>query len=478
MGRKTLKPDICVIGAGSGGLTVSAAASAFGVDVVLIEKDKMGGDCLNTGCVPSKALIAAAKRARDVRAADEFGLAGKLGEVDFQAVHDHVHGVIAAIAPHDSVDRFTELGVQVIKGEAHFIDARTVVVGDTEIRARRFVVATGSSAAVPPIPGLKDVAYDTNETIFERTELPEHLIVIGGGPIGLELAQAHRRLGARVTVVEALTILSKDDRELVQVVRSQAIAEDIDLIENAKVTSVAKSGPDDQGVALTLDTGGGTRSITGSHLLVATGRRPNVAALGLDAAGIDFEPSGIVIDKGLRTTNRRVYAIGDAAGGLQFTHWAGYQAGLVIRSALFRMPVKENRDAAVWVTFTDPELAHVGLTETQARARHGTIRVLKFLLRENDRARAELKTNGLIKVTTTARGRILGADIVGAGAGEQIAIWALAISRRLKISAMAGVILPYPTLTESAKRVAVEYFRPSLNNRWLRRIIIFLQGFG
>ncbi|AXS39228.1 FAD-dependent oxidoreductase [Breoghania sp. L-A4] len=477
-----LTPDICVIGAGSGGLSVAAAAVAFGVDVVLVEKGKMGGDCLNYGCVPSKALVAAAKHAHGIREAAAFGVNAGDPQVDFARVHAHVHEVIASIAPHDSVERFEGLGVRVLQDEARFVDARTVSAGGHTIRARRFVIATGASPMVPPIPGLDDVSYLTNETIFDLTECPGHLVIIGGGPIGMELAQAFRRLGARVTVLEAMKALGKDDPDLAGIVLERLRAEGIDIREGAKVARVEQRGA---GVAVHVesDDAPAEAAIEGSHLLVATGRRPNLAGLDLDAAGIIHDRRGIIVDRGLRTSNRRVYAIGDVAageeaGGLQFTHVAGYHAGLVIRSILFRMPVHENRGIIPWVTFTDPELASAGLSEAEARARHSDIRVLSSAYAENDRARAERRTEGSIKVITDSRGRILGAAIAGANAGEIINMWALAVSQKMKIKAFTGFISPYPTMAEIGKRAAIGFYTPSLANPWLRRLIRFLRVFG
>lgn len=472
---EVLRPDICVIGAGSGGLSVAAAAAAFGAPVVLVEKGKMGGDCLNFGCVPSKALLAAGKRAEAVRGAAPFGVAAQRPAIDFAKVHAHVHGVIAAIAPNDSKERFTGLGVRVIAGAARFKDRRTVAVDDVEIRARRFVLATGSAPAAPPIPGLDQVPYLTNETIFDLTRAPEHLIVIGGGPIGLEMAQAHRRLGAEVTVLEALVPLAKDDPECAAIVLDRLIRDGVVIRSGVKVTRVER-GPK---VRVVLETTAGEETIEGSHLLVAAGRRPNVEGLDLEAAGIKHERRGIVVDKGLRTTNRRVYAIGDVAGGLQFTHVANYHAGLVIRSALFRLPAKTNDDGIPWVTFTDPELAQVGLTEAEAAKRHSrTIRVLRWPYHENDRAQAEREPHGHIKVVTAKNGRILGATIVGTHAGELITTWTLAIAQRLNVRAFAGIVVPYPTLAEVGKRAAISYYAGSLTSPLVRRIIAWLRRFG
>jgi pyruvate/2-oxoglutarate dehydrogenase complex dihydrolipoamide dehydrogenase (E3) component len=473
---ETLQPDICVIGAGSGGLSVAAAAAAFGVPVVLVERGKMGGDCLNYGCVPSKSLLAAAKHAAAYRRTPDFGVTYSAPTIDFAKVRAHVHGVIARIAPNDSTERFTGLGVRVIKGTAQFKDAATVVVDDAfEIKARRFVIATGSSPAIPPIPGLAETPHLTNETIFDLGECPAHLLVIGAGPIGLELAQAFRRLGAAVTVLEAAAPLAKDDPECAAIVLDQLARDGVAIRAGVAVRRVAGASGK---VQVVVGGAGQDETIEGSHLLVATGRAPNVADLGLDRAGIRFEPRGIVVDKRLRTTNKRVYAIGDVAGGLQFTHVANYHAGLVVRHALFRLPVAASNDALPRVTFTDPELAHVGLTEAEARARRYRFQVLRWPYHENDRAQAERTTEGHIKVIVTRRGRILGATIVGHDAGELIAAWSLAVGQRLNIRAIATTVLPYPTLGEIGKRAAITRYTGSLTSPMVRRIIAWLRRLG
>lgn len=471
---EVLTPDICVIGAGSGGLSVAAIAAAFGVSVVLIEKGKMGGDCLNYGCVPSKALIATAKSADAIRHADKYGIHVPDPVVDFQQVHDYVHSVIGAIAPNDSVERFTSMGVHVIEGAGKFINPRVVEVNGIRIRARRFVVSTGSSAAVPPIKGLDSVPYLTNETIFERTEGLEHLIIIGGGPIGMEMAQAHRRLGAQVTVVEAFKALAKDDPEMTEIVLEKLKEDGIVIREEVKIARVEKSG---SGVAVVLDNGKGEEEIiAGSHLLVAAGRKPNVDGLGLKEGRIRFDRA-IKVSTSMRTSNRRVYAIGDVSGSLQFTHMANYHAGLVIRAILFRMPVKENRNIIPWATYTDPEMAHVGYTEESARKKYRGIKVLRWPYAENDRAQTEGKTSGLIKVIVNKKGKILGASIVGYQAGEMINMWSLAISQKMNISAISGYISPYPTVTEISKRAAVTNLAGAAQNKWVQRVIKFLRRF-
>jgi len=471
-----LKPDICVIGGGSGGLSVAAAAAAFGVPVVLIEKHKMGGDCLNTGCVPSKALLAAARHAHAMREGEIFGVEAKTVTVDPGKVHDHVHAVIAAIAPVDSVERFTGLGVRVIKGEAKFKNKRTVTVGDVEIRARRFVIASGSSAAAPPIPGLDKVHYLTNESIFDLNALPKNLLIIGGGPIGLEMAQAFCRLGSEVTVVEAAQPMSKDDPECAAIVLAALEREGVVIRAGVKVLSAAHANDK---VSLTIEGADGEEKIEGTHLLVAAGRKTTVDGLGLDAAGIRTERGGISVNKRLRTSNSRVYAIGDcAAGQLQFTHAANYHAGLVIRNALFRLPVGVNNDVIPWVTYTEPELAQTGISEAEARKRGLAIRILRWPYHDNDRAQTERATHGHIKVIVSKSGKILGATIVGANAGELITTWTLAIAQKLNIRAMTGIVVPYPTLSEIGKRAAIDYFTPSLTSPWVRRIIGFLRIFG
>ncbi len=470
-----LTPDLCVIGAGSGGLSVAAGAAVLGVPTVLIEKGRMGGECLNTGCVPSKALIAAGKRAAAFRASASFGIKTPPADIAFDAVNDHVRRVIAAIAPNDSKERFSGLGVRVIAGAARFKDRNTAAVGhEVEIKARRFVIATGSVPALPPIAGLVDTPHFTNETIFDLRERPQHLIVIGAGPIGLELAQAFRRLGSEVTVLEAAQPLAKEDPECAAVVVDTLLREGVTIRSGVNIARVRGAGEQVE-VVLGGETG---ETIAGSHVLVATGRRANVEGLALEAAGIRHERTGIVVDRRLRTTNPKVYAIGDVAGALQFTHVANHQAGLVLRHALFRLPVDMNMNTIPRVTFTDPELAHVGLDERQARERYQSIRVLRWPYHENDRAQAERETAGHIKVVTTKRGKVLGATIVGAAAGELITAWTLAVVRGLNVRVFAGIVVPYPTLAEIGRRAALGFFTPRLTSVWVRRLLGLLRRLG
>lgn len=474
---EVLTPDICVIGAGSAGLTVAAASAAFGTSVVLIEKGEMGGDCLNTGCVPSKALIAAARHAHMMGEGTPFGIKPVQAQLNFSAMMQHVRDTIAAIAPNDSVERFTGLGVTVLKSTARFTDRRTVEAGDKLIRARRFVIATGTRPALPPIPNLDAVPYLTNETIFDLKRRPNRLIVIGGGPIGLEMAQAFRRLGSEVTVLEAVKALAKDDRELSTLLLARLRGEEIDIREGVRIARVTRRGR--TGVRVTLEADGDDpEHLDGTHLLVAAGRRPVVADLGLKEAGIAFDTAGIKVNNTLRTRNRRVYAIGDVAGGPQFTHWAGYHGGLVVRSILFRFGGRVRPDILPWVTYTDPELAHVGLTEDEAFRRHRHVRVLRWPFAENDRAQTERDTEGLVKVLTTKSGKIIGADILGRDAGELIAPYAMAVAEGLTVKSFINTVMPYPTRSEAARRAAVQFYAPKLDSPWVRRVVGLLRKLG
>ena len=456
----TLTPDICVIGGGSGGLTVAAGAAQLGANVVLIEAEEMGGDCLNYGCVPSKALLAAAHAAAAAKAAGRFGITFEPPAIDRLEVAKHIAGVIGGIAPHDSVARFEGLGVTVIRDRAAFASADSVVAGGKRIVAKRFVIATGSRPVVPPLAGLDRIPYLTNETIFACTDPIAHLLVIGGGPIGVELAQAQARLGAKVTLVEMARLMPKDDPDLVAFVRQALGADGVDIREGTSVVRVEK-GADAITVHLARNDGA-TETISVSHVLVAVGRRPNSDGLALDKAGVELAGAAIKVDRRLRTSNSRVFAIGDCAGGPAFTHVAGYHGGIVLRNILFRLPAKVNPDIIPWVTFSEPELAYVGLAESAARARFKDVRVEQLDFDANDRARTERRAEGRIKLVLRANGQILGVGIVGPQAGDLLAPWCLAIARGLKLSAIAGLLLPYPTLSEISKRVAGNYYAPRL----------------
>ncbi len=470
----TLEADICVIGAGSAGLVVAAGAAQMGATVVLIEKGRMGGDCLNFGCVPSKAMLAAGRMAAMGARAAAMGVAYAEPEIDFAAVQDHVAGVIAAIAPMDSVARFEGLGVRVLQEEARFVARNRVAAGGHEIRARRFVIATGSRPMVPPIPGMDSIEYLTNESLFANREAPSHLVVIGAGPIGLEMAQAHHNLGSRVTVFEMAEPLGTEDPETVALLIERLRADGIDIRARTRVTAVARGA---HGIDVSFDSVGGPGSVTGSHLLVAAGRVPVTEGLGLAVAGVATAPGGIVVDARMRTSNPKIYAIGDVSGGPQFTHVAGFQAGIALRNILFRWPARANARAIPHVTYTDPELAHIGLTEAEARAR-GPVTILRWPFAENDRAQTERDLEGLVKVIAGRRGKVLGASILGAGAGDLIMPWVLAIAAGLKLGTLAGVIAPYPTRSEAGKRAAFLYYLPSLSSPRVKRLVRFLARFG
>jgi len=423
----------------------------IGAKVVLLEGHKMGGDCLNYGCVPSKALLHA----------------GRAG-MGWKAAHDHVHATIATIEPHDSVERFKGLGVQVIQEYGSFINPREVQAGAHIIRARRFVIATGSSPFVPQIPGLENIPFETNETIFDLKEKPGHLLVIGGGPIGMEMAEAHRALGCEVTVIEGMKAFGKDDPELAGVVLEKLRGDGIAVEEDAMAAEI-RGEPG----AIEVEVKDG-RIFKGTHLLMAVGRSPNTERLALDKAGIEPTRGGIKVDAGLRTTNRRVYAIGDVAAGLQFTHVAGYHAGVIIRSMLFGLPSKAKTAHIPWVTYTSPELAQVGLTEAEARQTHGdALEVVRFDFSGNDRAIATGRTTGLAKAMVV-KGRPVGVSIVGPGAGELINLWALVLANGLKMSHVAAMVSPYPTMGEINKRVAGAYFSPRLFDKPLVKRIVGL----
>jgi pyruvate/2-oxoglutarate dehydrogenase complex dihydrolipoamide dehydrogenase (E3) component len=463
-----INTDICVFGGGSGGLSVAAGAAQMGAQTVLVEGHKMGGDCLNYGCVPSKALLAAAERAHMGRGNKPFGVAATRPKVDFAAVMGHVRETIEAIEPVDSVERFSGLGVRVIEETGKFIGRNKLQAGDMTITAKRFVIATGSTAAVPNIRGLKSVPYLTNETIFTLTRQPKHLLIIGGGPIGAEMAQAFCRLGSAVTLVEADKVLGREDQELSAHVKSQLVEDGIELVEGARIASVKQMG-----TKTLMKLQGGTE-IAGDALLVAAGRKPNLDALNLAKAGVavsDGAQPHIKVDKRLRSSNKKIFAIGDVNGGPQFTHAAGYQAGLVIRNILFFLPAKVNFAALPRVTYTNPELASVGLSEAEAREKYAAIKVLRWPFEENDRARAERDMRGMVKIITTRNGRILGASIVGKGAGDLLAPWTMALAQGLPISAMAGVISPYPTRGEASKRAAGDYYTPTLFGPRTRKVV-------
>ena len=463
---KKIKTDLCIIGAGPGGLSVAAAAVQLGVSVTLVERGKMGGDCLNYGCVPSKALLAAAKAAYLVGKSDRFGVhCGDL-QVDFAKAMQHVQDVINTLADNDSVARFEGMGVKVIQAAGRFIDQRTLQAGDYEISGK-FIIATGATAVIPDIEGLDKVPFHTNETIFNLTNRPDHLLVIGGGAIGCELAQAFAMLGVKVSLIEKGAILRHEEADLVAILREEMQNQGVKLYEHSHLHHIEGQH---ENIEMTITHDQQQQTIRGSHLLVATGRRPNIKQLNLNAAAVAHSDRGINVNKRLRTSNKRIYAIGDVIGGFQFTHLANYHAGIIIRNLLFKLRTKVDYHALSWVTYTYPELAHVGVT---ANKHH--YRVVEWPFDGNDRAHTELKTIGKIKVITNKKGRILGVSILGHNAGELILPWVMAIQDKKTMRRFTNITIPYPTFSEISKAVANEYYKPLLFSKTTRRIVKFLQ---
>ena len=434
--------DIVIIGGGSGGLVVASAAAQLKAKVALVERDRLGGDCLWFGCVPSKSFIHASRVAYEVKNAARFGIHTQPPEIEFAKAMGHVQQVIKNIEPHDSPERFRGLGVEVIFGEGQFIDEKTFEVNGQKLTARAFVVSTGSRPAIPPIEGLKEAEFYTNEQVFSITELPKSLAIIGAGPIGCELGQSFSRLGSEVTIISSRDrILPKEDPEAALVVEQQLELEGIKILRQARAEKVeivdGKKQITAAGHAITVD-----------KILVSAGRTPNVESLNLKAAGVEVAKHGIKVNEKLQTTNPKIYACGDVIGGYQFTHVAGYEAVVVLTNALFFPFSKADYRVIPWATFTDPELARVGLTEDQARKRYGKgIYVLKQLFSGVDRAQAEAATVGFAKIITLGNGQILGAHIVGPSAGELIHEVVLAMSKKLPVSALTGIHV-YPTLSE------------------------------
>lgn len=471
---ETVVCDIAILGGGAGGLSLAAGAAQLGAQVVLVESGKMGGDCLNYGCVPSKALLHAAKAAQHMRDAEALGVHAQAIEINFSEVMQHVHASIEHLAEHDAVARFEALGVRVIQASGKFIDAQTLEAGSCQIKAKRFVIATGSHAFVPPIPGLDSVPYKTHETIFNLLALPSHLIIIGGGPIGCELAQAFVMLGSNVTILESAQILPYDDDDAVSIVRESLISRGICIYENIRVErveSVVSNGH--QGISVFIETEGEQIQLEGTHLLVAAGRRANVADLGLNAARVQYSERGIQVDTRLRSSNKKIYAIGDVTGGLQFTHMANYHAGVALRNILFKLPAKVDTQAVPWVTYTEPELAHVGMRIKDIKNPQDVI-ITTSPVAENDRAVVSREIVGTITVITNKKGRVLGVTIVGSSAGELILPWVIAVRTKQSLRLFTDTIIPYPTLSEMSKRVAGEFYKPRLFSQSVRRLVRFL----
>lgn len=467
--------DIAVIGAGAGGLSVAASAAQLGAKVVLIESHQMGGDCLNVGCVPSKSLLAASRLATVYHHSSKMGVDMQKPSIDFAGVMNYVADVVQAIAPNDSVERFTGLGVQVIQATAQFQDARTLRAGDQTITAKRIVIATGSAPAIPPIPGLDSVTYYTNETIFSLKEKPAHLIIIGGGPIGCELAQAFHNLQVKVTILEAFTILPKDEPTLVAIIREQLTKQGVHLYEETKIHRIMTVNNQ---ITVAIEKNGQHETMTGSHLLIAAGRRANVEGLLLEKAGIEYSNKGIKTDRYLRTTNKHVYALGDVVGGYQFTHVANYHAGIIIKNILFRLFATVDYYAIPWVTYLHPELAHVGLTNAEALKKYPDAKTLEVSLSDIDRAHTDSELTGKINIAVTKKGKVLGVSILAPHAGELILPWVMMIREGKTLRSLIDAIVPYPTYSELSKRIASEFYKPIVFSSTVKWIVKCLRLLG
>jgi pyruvate/2-oxoglutarate dehydrogenase complex dihydrolipoamide dehydrogenase (E3) component len=453
--------DIGILGGGAAGLTVAAGAAQFGAKTVLIEKkEKLGGDCLHYGCVPSKSLIRTAGVWSLAGRAREFGLPVlELPAVDLGAVMDRVQGVIDKIQEHDSPERFCKLGAEVQFGPPRFRDDHVVEVDGKRYAAKAWVIATGSRPALPPVEGLTEVPYWTNETVFSQRTLPSRLLVLGGGAIGVEMAQAFQRLGSKVTVVEFLDqLMGPEDRDVGEMIKGRLEAEGMTVLTGTKAARAEAEGSTIRLSVTPAKGKGETRVLEADALLVATGRRPNIEDLGLENAGVTFTPRGIPTDARVRTNQKHIYACGDINGQFPFTHVAGYEGGVALTNAVMHLPRKVDYTKVPWCTYTDPEVASVGLNEKRAQKEGEEYRVLEENFVENDRALAEGEPLGKIKVLVSPKGKIMGCQIIGAHAGELIHEWIAAMAGGTKLSTLAGAIHAYPTLAEISKRAAGSYY--------------------
>ncbi len=469
--------DLIAIGGGTAGLVTAAGGASLGLKVALVEREQLGGDCLWTGCVPSKALIASAKLAHQMRHAERLGLAGASPHHVFESVMERMRAARATVAHHDDSERFRKLGIDVVFGNATVKTPRDVVVDGRTLSSPRLVVATGSSPAVPPIPGLAEAGYLTHLDAFDQNTLPSRIAVLGAGPIGLEFAQVYARLGAKVTVFEMFPrALPREDAEASQAILKALVAEGITIHTGTKVESVGS--------------GAGAKSVQGrtqsgeeicedvDEVFVATGRRPNGLGLGLESIGVELSNGAVKVDASLRSTVPGIWAAGDVAGGLQFTHVADYQAKLVLRNSVFPFSSKANYDAVPWVTYTDPEVARVGLTEDEASQREKSVKVYRYDFADLDRAIVDGHDNGFVKIVTRANGKILGASIVASGAGELIMSIVIAMQNGIPLKKLSRAVFPYPTMAEGIKRTADSYYREKFAGRsgdMLRQVVRWLK---
>ncbi|HEY4252793.1 MAG TPA: FAD-dependent oxidoreductase [Roseomonas sp.] len=468
--------DVAVIGAGAAGLQIAAIAAGLGLRVALAERGRMGGTHLNTGCIPAKALSAAAKAAAGIRDARRFGIHLPPPEIDWTQIRAHVQGAIARAAPNAAAARLHGMGVEVVAAAAHFVAPDEIEAGTRRIRFRRCVIAAGSAPVVPNIPGLTDIPWLTNETLFDLVDPPGHLAILGGGQVGLEMAQAHARLGCLVTLIEPARIAAREDAELADGLRDALAADGVTLREGVGLARVARDG---EGVALELTDGS---RFGATHLLLAVGRAPRLASLDLVAGKVQATERGVATDAGLRSlSNPRVYAAGDIAdpegiGPWTATHVATEHAAILARRMLFRLPARLDPAALPRLIGTEPELAQVGLTEEEARAAgHTELSILRWPLSETGRAIADGRPDGMVKLVATPKGRLLGASLLGAHAGEMAGIYGLMIGRKLPLSALSGLVLPYPVLAEAGKRAAAEFYTPKLLSPFAKGLVGWLR---
>jgi pyruvate/2-oxoglutarate dehydrogenase complex dihydrolipoamide dehydrogenase (E3) component len=467
---------IAVIGAGSGGLVVAAGAAGLGARVVLFESEKMGGDCLNAGCVPSKTFLKSAHLAQSIRHSNEFALSAELAPVNLRKVMGRVASVISEIEPHDSKERYQKLGVTVVQKRAQLIDAHTVEAGCDRFTARNIVIATGSEPVFPNIPGLKTIDYLTNKNIFKLEKLPTHLIVLGGGPIGLELGQGMAHLGSRVTIIDRGDhLFKKDDPEVAPILEACFKKDGINLVFEASIQKIQKRG---EAISVQFQKSGKTEEIVGDQVLVSIGRAPVSNHLGLNSVGVALDDRGYIkTDERLRTSVRNIYACGDVTGPYQFTHMAGYQAGIILRNIIFRLPAKVDYSAVPWTTYTKPEVAHVGYTEPWAKSLGIFAESIVIPIASMDRAKSEEDRDGFLKLNLNGKGKIIGASLVSEHAGEMIPLATLAIQQKLKATAFLNLIFSYPTEAEIFKFASLEKIKKSFKP-WQSKLIrcLFLRG--
>lgn len=459
--------DIAVIGGGAGGLVVASVAAQLGLNVALVEKEKqLGGDCLHYGCVPSKSLLRCAHVAHMVRHAGDYGTDVGNASTELQLVNAYINNAVQIIQRHDSHERFSEIGCDIYTGAAHFVNAHCIRVDDTELHAKRFVIATGSFARIPDMEGIQSVAYLTNEDMFSLDALPEHLLISGAGPVGVEMAQAYARLGSRVSLIEqAQRILPRFDQDVSQLLKQQLLADGVDIVHGA-LERVQQKG---DVKTVVLNDG---RELSGDQLLIATGRQPAIEGLCLEKAGVEFDENGIKVNSRMQTSRRHIYACGDVTGLMPFTHVAEQQAGVVIANAVFRIPKRMQYRVIPAVVYTEPECAQVGMGLEQVE-QDASARVVQFDMRQLDRAITDNTTRGLLKLVVR-KGRIAGAHAIGHHAGELIHELALAIQENMKLSKITTLVHAYPSYSQLNRRAASQYYRDSLFSPFTKNLVKIL----